>query len=528
MEVSDKTPYDEVSYPSFPISYTHPDRLATLASLFGMKPAPVDECRVLEIGCFDGANLAAMAMTLPRCEFVGVDAAGTAIARGRAMAEQVGLKNLTLRHLDVMEMAPDYGRFDYIVVHGLYTWVPKPVRSQIMAICKGSLAPQGVAYISYNTLPGGQTRLMLREMMLFHTRNFQDPQKKMQQASNLLNVLANSLAVASEPYVKFLQAEQDRMSSRWLESVYHDELSEVFTPVYFHQFMEEAHNCNLQFLGEADFFDMVPRGMTPLSMELLNRIDDDVILKEQYLDFMRGRHFRKTLLCHEGITLNRKLTSDCVRSYYVSTFAKSTSPNPNADKEAKETFENEHGATLTTAAPLGRALLWHLAENSPQRLPFPQLAAQVESHARQWLGYVPPPDADVAAEIAGFVWLGYRAGLLDLHVDAPPYITHVSEKPVASPLARWQARRSEYVATLNHKTLKLHSPIQRGLLALLDGGRDHSTLRNDVLEVFASGTLDLRNEKGEPIRDMNVVAKAIDEELEGFLNKAARAAVLMG
>ena len=528
MEEAIKTPYDEVSYPSFPISYTHPDRLATVASLLGMKPAPVDECRVLEIGCFDGVNLAAMAMTLPRCEFVGVDAAGTAIARGRAMAEQVGLKNLALRHLDVMEMAPDYGRFDYIIVHGLYTWVPKPVRLQIMAICKGSLAPRGVAYLSYNTLPGCRTRLMLREMMLFHTRELQDPQKKMDQAKNLLNLLANSLQSASEPYVTFLHAEQDRMSSRWIESVYHDELAEVFTPLYFHQFIEEAHNCNLQFLGEADFFDMVPRGMTPQSMELLDRIDDDVILKEQYLDFMRGRHFRKTLLCHEGITLNRKLTADCVRSYYVSTFAKSTSPNPNADKEARETFENEHGATLTTAAPLARALLWHLADKSPQRIRFPQLAAEVESHARQSLGYAPQPDADVAAEIAGFVWLGYRAGLLDLHVGAPPYITHLSEKPVASPLARWQARRSEYVATLNHKTLKLHSPIQRGLLALLDGTRDHPTLHRDVLEVFATGALDLRNDNGEPIRDMSIVAGAVDGELEDFLNKAARAAVLLG
>lgn len=528
MPESSKTTYDEVNYPSFPISYTHPDRLATVASLFGMKPAPVEECRVLEIGCFDGTNLAAMAMTMPRCEFVGVDVAGTAIARGRAMAEQVGLKNLTLRHLDLMEMAPDYGSFDYIVVHGLYTWVPKPVRLHIMAICKGSLAPRGVAYISYNTLPGGRTRLMLREMMLFHTRSFQDPQKKMQQAKNLLNVLANSLQASSEPYVKFLQAELERMSSRWLESVYHDELAEVFTPLYFHQFMEEAHNCNLQFLGEVDYFDMVPRGMTPKAAEVLDHIDDDIVLREQYLDFMRGRHFRKTLLCHEGITLNRKLTSECVRSYYVSTFAKSTSPIPNADKEAKETFENEHGATLTSAAPLARALLWHLAEQSPQRIHFPQLAAQVESHARQRLGYVPRSDADVAAEIAGFVWLGYGAGLLDLHVDASHYVTHVSEKPVASPLARWQARRSEYVATLSHKTLKLQGPIQRGVLALLDGTRDRPTLQRDVLQVFASGALDLLNENGEPIREMDVVARAIDGELEDFLNKAALAAVLMG
>src|SRR5271169_3538598 len=121
MEESRVTSYDEVSYPSFPIYYTHPNRLATVAALLGMKPAPVEKCRVLEIGCFDGTNLAAMAVSLPQCEFVGVDAAGTAIARGRAMAEEIGLNNLTLRHLDLMEMAPDYGEFDYIILHGVYS-----------------------------------------------------------------------------------------------------------------------------------------------------------------------------------------------------------------------------------------------------------------------------------------------------------------------------------------------------------------------------------------------------------------------
>src|ERR1039458_5673386 len=112
MEEPRVTSYDEVAYPSFPIYFTHPDRLATIATLFGMNPAPPEHCRVLEIGCFDGTNLAAMAVTLRHSEFVGVDVAGTAIARGRAPAEEVGLKNLSLRHLDLIEMAPDFGKFD--------------------------------------------------------------------------------------------------------------------------------------------------------------------------------------------------------------------------------------------------------------------------------------------------------------------------------------------------------------------------------------------------------------------------------
>src|SRR5271157_4765033 len=172
MEESRVTSYDEVAYPSFPISYTHPDRLATVATLLGMKPAPVEECRVLELGCSDGSNLLAMAVGLPHSEFVGVDFAGTAIARGCARAAEVGLKNLTLRRLDLLEMAPDYGRFDYIIVHGLYTWVPESVADQILAICKGSMAPHGVAYVSYNTLPGCYSREMVREIMLFHNRDF--------------------------------------------------------------------------------------------------------------------------------------------------------------------------------------------------------------------------------------------------------------------------------------------------------------------------------------------------------------------
>jgi len=136
-------PYDEVAYPSLPISHTHPDRLATVGLHFGMRPAPVERCRVLELGCSSGANLLAMAVGLPESEFVGVDLAAKPIARGKAVVEALGLKNLTLRQADLLEMAPDYGEFDYIIAHGLYTWVPAEVRDKILAICKASLSPRG-------------------------------------------------------------------------------------------------------------------------------------------------------------------------------------------------------------------------------------------------------------------------------------------------------------------------------------------------------------------------------------------------
>src|SRR5215210_2096307 len=107
------TAYDEVLYSSYAFSQTHPDRLATLATLFGMNPTPVTQCRVLELGCGDGSNLIPMAYGLPGSEFVGIDLAARPIANGQEMIETLGLKNITLRALDVMQIAPDFGQFDY-------------------------------------------------------------------------------------------------------------------------------------------------------------------------------------------------------------------------------------------------------------------------------------------------------------------------------------------------------------------------------------------------------------------------------
>ena len=528
MEASRVTVYDEVNYPSFPVYYTHPDRLAVMATLFGMRPAPAEKCRVLELGCFDGVNLAAMGMALPRSEFVGVDLAGTAIARGHALLHDIGLKNVTLRHVDLMEMAPNYGGFDYIIVHGLFAWVPQPVCDQILAICKNSLAPQGVAYISYNTLPGCHSRLMLREIVSFHNREFTDPQHKMTQALTLLKLLSTAMTKGPEIYTQTLQDELKRWSARPPEAFCHDELGDVFNPLYLHQFMDQARRHDLQFLSEADYFDMVPHALAPNAVEVLDKIKDDIVLREQYMDFMRGRYFRKTLLCHADVLLDRTLKPDSVRAFHISTLAKSESTAPNLKPGIQETFESDPGGKIVTADPLGRAMFWRLQEASPERLSFSRLVEEVETRARQQFGFIPKPDHDVPSHIADFIWSTYGAGLVDLHLTLPPFVVQVSEKPLASPLARWQARRSDVVATLHHRTLKLGNAIHRGLLALCDGSRDRAALRADLVQVFESGALDWLDGDGKPIRDMRVVGRAIDEELEDFLQKAARSAVFMG
>ena len=122
--------------------------------LLGMQPAPVGKCRVLELGCGDGANLLPMAYLLPDSRFYGIDLAAKPIAQGVAHAAELGVSNLRLEAMDIMDFPADAGEFDYIIVHGIYSWVPEFVREKILAICAAHLAPQGIAYVSYKTYPG--------------------------------------------------------------------------------------------------------------------------------------------------------------------------------------------------------------------------------------------------------------------------------------------------------------------------------------------------------------------------------------
>jgi cyclopropane fatty-acyl-phospholipid synthase-like methyltransferase len=160
--MSSPTSYDIVPYPTGSQVQTHPDRLATIATLFGMSPKPVEECRVLELACGNGGNLIPMAYALPRSTFVGIDLAAGAIDAGRTVIRRLELRNITLLQQDLRTLPSDFGTFDYIIAHGVYAWVAPPVQDWILAVCRGHLAPQGVAFVSYNAFPGSHLRIMVR------------------------------------------------------------------------------------------------------------------------------------------------------------------------------------------------------------------------------------------------------------------------------------------------------------------------------------------------------------------------------
>jgi methyltransferase-like protein/2-polyprenyl-3-methyl-5-hydroxy-6-metoxy-1,4-benzoquinol methylase len=515
-----QTVYDEVLYPGQPLPQTHPDRLATLATLFGMAPAPVDRCRVLELGCGDGANLIPMALALPESRFVGIDLAGRPIAQGKELAETLGLKNLSLRQLDVLDLTPQFGQFDYIIAHGLYSWVPAQVRDRAMAVCRANLAPQGIAYISYNTFPGGHLRRMVREMMLFHVRHLTEPSERITQARAMVQFLAESQP-RSEAYRSLLIEEQGLVETHRDGTLYHDDLAPVNEPVYFHEFAKHAAEHGLQYLAEADFFEMQDAGFPPATRDALRQLQEDRIGREQYLDFLKGRRFRQSLLCHRAVALRESLGPEHLGSFLVSSSAQPTSPEPDVRSDVEEEFRRTANARVKTNHPLTKAALLTLGREWPRRLALPELLAQARTAAGREGG-----DAEVdAADLRDALFQTYSAGLVHLHVYDPRF-AQPGERPTTSPLARLQAQTGALVTTLAHTPVRIDDSMGRYLIELLDGTRDREALLRDLTRAVESGAVPLP-QSGQPASPPADVRQVLAGQLEPSLRGLARLGLLI-
>jgi methyltransferase-like protein/SAM-dependent methyltransferase len=521
-----QTSYDEILYTGHAFPQTHPDRLATLATLFGMKPAPVERCRVLEIACGDGGNLIPMAFALPESEFIGFDLAKRPMLKGQEMVAALGLKNINLSQLDLMALPAELGQFDYIIAHGLYSWVLPDVQDKLISVCKSHLSPQGVAFISYNTFPGGHLRKMIREMMLFHIRNFSEPQQKLKQAISFVQFLSDSQA-QNNAYSALLEDECEQVLKYQEGHLYHDDLAEIYSPSYFTQFIQHASEHQLQFLAEADFYEMQYHIYPEQTAEMLRQLaTQSVVLKEQYLDFLKCRRFRQTLLCHESVSLNRELNPEMIRELYLASPAQPVSGEPDLKSRTVEEFRGKKAAKVATDFLLAKAALWHLGQIYPQTIRFDELLAISRSTSETENCESDAEREDEAQTLAQILFQVYTIGLLELEPRPSSFVLETSERPLASPLARWQIQWDSVVTNLRHKAVLVEGALSKQLLLSLDGTKDRMALLEILLQLLQSGEAELQ-ENDAHLRDPQRILELLPAQLEKHLKELARLALLV-
>jgi len=477
------TAYDEVRYPTFSHAQLHPDRLSIPAWLMGLDPAPAEDCRYLELGCGDGGTITALAMALPDSQFVGVDLAATAVERGRKTAEDVGVGNLTFVLADVADLPDSLGEFDYVVSHGVFSWVPEAARHGILRAFHERLRPDGVGYVSYNANPAGLLREITRQMLRFHLRRGQrTPEEKLLEAHAFLGFLTTARP-KGDPWRQLVESEMDHLESRLPSSLVHDELAEVNTPFWLHEVLEMAAGHGLRFLSEADDLGHQSALWPEHVANLLSALEDDPEAREQYLDFLVARRFRQTLLCHDDRLLDRPVPPTRIQALDVACdISVLGDATPDLTPGVHVEFVTSRELVAGTDMALGKAALHLLGQCWPAALAFPDLLDKARAAVSTWRGSGDPDDGD---NLARFLMQVQSARVIELRRHRPAWprvLNQVAERPQASPLARHQARLGGGVATLSAETIDV-DPVLRLVLDLCDGTLDHAGLAAELAKV---------------------------------------------
>ncbi|MEO8487302.1 MAG: class I SAM-dependent methyltransferase [Betaproteobacteria bacterium] len=431
--------YEAIPYVGRPNHYSEPGRLAAIAKLHGLPVPPRDTLSMLEIGCGDGSNLLPIAAAHPGGRFVGIDLSTRLVASAREMAGALGLANVTMLEADVRALRDDLDRFDVVVAHGFYSWVPPDVRDAMFDAMRAHLAPQGIAYVSYNLLPGAWIRRVGWDAMRFHIRDEADPARRVALAREAIGTLVEAWAAQKGPAAMMAESfAQEHV--RTDGGYYHDNLSLVNEPVYYSVFTQHAARRGLAVFADADPATLSTGGASDAYRARLSA--QPALVRDQMLDFVHARALRQSLLAAPAVAANARLDLAHAPSLHFS---------------ATMALMQQRG---TGQAPASRAVDL-LAERFPTSVPFDALARALRSSG-----------ADAAPRIFELC----IAGAADLHVAPLAIATRPTVRPRASAVARWQAQRRTFVANLRHVGVRLADDCARALLPLCDGKRSAAEL----------------------------------------------------
>ncbi len=462
------TSYDEVAYPTTAFQQTHPDRLAAHAALMGALFAPPSRCRVLDVGGGDGMNVIGMALAYPGSEFVSFDLSQGAVERGQEVIQALGLTNVRLFVADVTNVDVGEGSFDYLIAHGFYSWVPAGARDAALALAGRCLSSSGVALFSYNCMPGGHIKQMVRDLLMFEVAGIADPQERLAVANRKLQDVVDNYP-ATEIFQTALKARCKGLLDVPGPVLLHDDLGEVFHSVYISEFLDHASTHGLKFLTEADRV----RALEGLAAEGSDPSDAARIAEGREIDFRMMHGFRQTLLVRSNLPIDRRTDVRRLESLYVSCPAR---PQGDGRFRLQDTEFTAPDERLTE-------VLTQLTAVFPLALPVSEL---VQDDKR-----------------LGALMRMYATDLIRLHVEPLPFQTTISDRPEASALARLQiARGGERLITLAHTVLPVDNPAARSFITLLDGSRTQAEIVEEMSRLTGAPVSDVAPQVAEKLSEL--------------------------
>jgi SAM-dependent methyltransferase len=476
-----RSAYDETPYPTAPYPPAHPDSLAAVAHLHGLSYAEPSAARYVDLGCGDGGNLLAVASSLPETSCAGVDASAAAIGRGRTLRSAAGLERVELRRGDLGDRGAlaDLGPADYVVLHGVWSWVAEDAREAALVGAAGLLAPDGVLLVSYNALPGWH---LLEATRALARRNDArgpagDPAARAAAARKAVE-LAARLHARDDAYGRLLAEAAERYAQVDPAVLVHDDLADTCEAFALEEVVARAEEHGLRYLGEALAEQWWQWRLPHAGGEQVRRAAGaDAVARQQWADLASGTAHKATLFVRTKAQPSAEIDPERALDLFA---AAPLDPPPDRpeEPEALRAFAGAMGLEALPVRELAR-----------------RAAIKEETAARAAL--------QLTAE-----------GRATLHVHPLAFAQEAGERPRVSALARAQVAMGEPAATLRHAPLRLDESLGPLLVSLLDGTRD----RQDLAGAIAA--------RAPELGISNASVEQVRASLEGPLKELARVGLL--
>lgn len=468
--------YDKLPYVSNPFPFSQPSRIGAIARLFGLNSAEPASARILEIGCASGGNIIPLAARYPQARITGIDISSVQVEAGRARIAAQGLDNITIDCASITDFEAEPASFDYIICHGVFSWVTAPVREAILAKIGQLLSAQGVADVSYNVLPGWRMRQALRDAMVLHAGVESNPQHRVTRARWIMQFLKENTSSATL-WGQMFQREADLISGLADDYIAHEFLESTNEPMTFTAFAEQAASHGLAYLGDADITQMIPENLAPATAASLREMcGGQVIAVEQYMDIVTGRTFRQSLLVRQAQAVRVSRLLDPARLDALHLVAnRGLMRQARADGIAQ--FSDPAGRTITTNQACVAQALDLLVSKLPCSVQVHDLLQQCANLQEQDF-------------VKGALMNMVQSGMIALSSEALQCVSTVSDLPFVAGFTRTDARLGSRVVNSVHETIHL-GLIGQILVPHLDGTNDSDALVRVILQAIADGKMAL-------------------------------------
>jgi SAM-dependent methyltransferase len=466
----------DLPYPEYLHSRTSPESIASTAYAFGLDPVDPRRSRVLELGCGTGLSLLTFASAYPDASFFGLDLSEASIAIARAATAAAGIRNVRFEAMDILDFGKgeEVGEFDYILAHGVHSWTPEPVRSQVLRICDRYLSRNGVAFVSFNARPGYHINLMLRDAGLWFARNADNLMDRSQKALHGLRTMDFSAfpvpGVSELVASRLREIEEDHPMQCGF-----DEFGDINSPVLFSSFIEEVRGNHLKYVTEAEIFDWTSMVFSQAAQGLLSQLESDPLRRMDYRDLVRLNTFHAALVVREDGPARPSASPVASRlpEMLVSAGAFPVSPRPDVRGATEERFETARGDYVEIADACVKGFLVALCGAEPLRLPLSEAIRRAAD-----LAGVDPQSA--STKIRHWFQMFWESGFIRLHRTPCPAAAGYGERPAVFPVARRHAARTGKVPTLTRGLIPIEDETEGRLMQLADGTRTVTELTRDA------------------------------------------------